>query len=226
MGESHRLGVNGLAKRGDDLSVSVVVNTAALGPRADHVLGSDGRQRVTHAMRTYALRNFVLPTYVADKNIREVIVVGEWEPGPGYTYIHVPSVHFSSVDALHQRQVGFEASTGDWIIHSHDDHILDPEWASGLDTRADVLIPQRWTRLRCAEGERLNNGDASTEPYISGHCTIYKRAVLEQCPWAAVPAVRVWDIGHTRQIRTVGFNVARSDTMRAWDCEFGSEPWR
>jgi hypothetical protein len=191
-------------------------------------MGSDGRYG-PHSMRLYALRSFIIPFYLSDPHVSEVIVVGEYEDGPGYTYLNVPSKHYSSADALAQRQAGFEASTGDTIIFQHDDHILDPKWASNLDSRADVLIPQRWTRLRSSTPERLNNGEPECNPgvkeYISGHCAIYKRAVLEVCPWGKVPQIRTWDCQHTWQIRDAGFRVTRSDTLKVWDVEFGSSPW-
>lgn len=179
-------------------------------------------------MRIYALRNWLLPTYAADKNIAELIVVGEWEPGDGYTYIKCPSVHFSSVDALLQRQKGFEASTGDVVIHSHDDHILAPNWANCLDSRADILVPKRYTRLRHPFGEILNNGEPTMEDhrgYVSGHLAVYKREVLERCPWNKVPAIRTWDQQHTRQIEEAGYKILRSQTLKAFDVEFGSRPW-
>ena len=196
--------------------------------KAAQVIGSDGISGVPHAMRIYALRNIILPHYSADKNISELIVVGEWEPGEGYTYIKCPSVHFSSVDALKQRQVGFEASTGDVVIHSHDDHILAPDWATCLDSRADILIPQRWTRLRHSFGEVLNNGEPTPQDprgYVSGHCAVYKREVLERCPWSMVPAIRTWDMQATRLYDDAGFKIVRSQTLRCYDTEFGSSPW-
>lgn len=237
--------------------ISLVLNTSALGPKAKETPGSDGRT-VPHAFREYALRNFLLPLYCADPYLDEVIVVGEWEPGPGYKYIHVPSVHFSSADALAQRQVGFEASKGNVVIHCHDDHWLQPltsaafahdsmcpEWddyragpchGCPLKEEGDVLIPQRWTRLRRPQGERLNNGEGIINPnlhgpymsemgYVSGHCAVYRREVLETCPWRAVEPTRTWDICHTQQMRAAGFHVVWSEALKVYDVEHGSTPW-
>lgn len=201
--------------------ISVVINTCALGAHAGGVLGSDGRT-VPHSQRAYVLRNLLLPLYLVDPHIDEVVVAGEWEPGPGYRYVNIPSRYKSSADALAQRQAGFDASQGDVVVFQHDDHILLPGWWAGLDSRADVLVPERWTRLRSPFGEQLNNG---APDYISGHCAIYKRKVLERCPWRAVPAVREWDIKHTEQIVAAGFAVRFTDTLRAWDIEHGATPW-
>lgn len=223
--------------------VSLVVNTCAGGVKAAKTLSS-GKQ--PHAQRSFALRNFILPAALADPKFDEVIVVGEWEPGNGYIYIEVPSVHFSCVDALAQRQAGFERSTGGFIVFQHDDHILAPDvgrrlqgssWVNGgVAGEIGVLIPSRYTRLRNVNGERLNNGapspggpEGNINPYhlgfVSGHCAIYRREVLEKCPWGDVDKVHTWDCAHTRQIRDAGFSIKWSDALCVHDCEAGAKPW-
>ena len=234
--------------------ISLVINTCANGTKAADTLSS-GRQ--PHAQRSFALRNFILPAALADPTFDEVIVAGEWEPGNGYVYIEVPSVHFSCVDALAQRQAGFERSAGDWVVFQHDDHILEdrPEWSWKMrvdnitEAEADILIPSRYTRLRNVNGERLYDGEPKsrtvghaasilddppqmdttcvieTGGYISGHCAIYRREVLEKCPWGEVAKIHTWDVAHTMQIRDAGFNIEWSDALRVYDCEAGATPW-
>ena len=200
--------------------------------------------------RSFALRNFILPAALADPTFSEVIVVGEWEPGDGYIYIESPSEHFSCVDALAQRQAGFERSTGHKVVYQHDDHMLqvtdpytliasmDPDWGTPAHKQIDVLVPARYTRLRNVNGERLFNGapitglgDASSavtpfsKGYISGHCAIYRREVLKKCPWGGVEKVHTWDIEHTAQIRGAGFTIEWSSALKVWDVEAGSRPW-
>ena len=220
------------------MSISLVINTCANGPKAAETLSS-GKQ--PHAQRAFVLRNFILPAALADPTFDEVIVAGEWEPGNGYIYIEVPSVHFSCVDALAQRQAGFERSTGDFIMFQHDDHIFDPELAI-IDWRGeasrevdialsspewDVLVPSRYTRLRDVNGERLFNGEAGPDMlgYVSGHCAIYRREVLEKCPWGDVPKQHTWDLAHTAQIRAAGFTIEWSEALRCYDIEGGAKPW-
>lgn len=221
------------------MSISLVINTCAGGPKAAETLSS-GRQ--SHMQRSFALRNFILPAALADPTFDEVIVVGEWEPGNGYIYIEVPSVRFSCVDALWQRQAGFERSTGDWIVFQHDDHVLEINPATQLDFRlstckdTDILVPARYTRLRDVNGERLFNGEPSQsvkgEPYVtkpgyaSGHCAIYRHEVLEKCPWGDVPQVYTWDVEHTKQIRDAGFKIEWSSALRCYDIEAGGRPWK
>ncbi len=209
--------------------ISLVINTCAGGPKAAETLSS-GRQ--SHIQRSFALRNFILPAALADPTFSQVIVVGEWEPGNDYIYIEVPSERFSCVDALAQRQAGFERSTGDWIVFQHDDHMLENNIVSTINNSngADVLVPARYTRLRDVNGERLFNGEPEQPPnppegYASGHCCIYRREVIERCPWSAVPAVHQWDREHTKQIREAGFVIQYSDALRCWDVEAGSAPW-
>lgn len=217
------------------MSISLIINTCAgREPRAD--VCSHGGQ--PYEQRAYALQNFILPAYIADPDVDEVIVVGEWMDGPGYTYVPSSSIYYSSDDAVHQRQAGFEAAKGDWLVFQHDDHLLENEWwgddepngSSELDylfnqpgeVGCDILVPQRWTRLRNITGEKLPNGESS---YISGHCAIYRREVLERCPWNRVAVCRTWDMFHSEQIRNEGFNIHWSQTLRVWDVEAGSHPW-
>ena len=227
--------------------ISLVINTCAGGAKAAETLSSGGQP---HAQRAFALRNFILPAAIADPTFNEVIVVGEWEPGNGYTYIEVPSKHFSCVDALQQRQVGFEKSRGDVVIFQHDDHILEV-WPLDHGYNAvevfeeeepSVLVPARYTRLRNVNGERLYNGEPDlvfddkgvyaveflqrqVRGYISGHCAIYRREVLEKCPWGDVSEKFTWDVQHTAQIRAAGFKITWSSALKVWDVEAGSRPW-
>ena len=198
----------------------MVINTCATGPKAAETLSS-GKQ--PHAQRAFVLRNFILPAALADPTFLEVIVVGEWEPGNGYIYIEVPSVHFSCVDALAQRQAGFERSTGDWVVFQHDDHLFENSEDMTF-TDADVIVPSRYTRLRDVNGERLNNG--KEQGYIAGHLAIYRREVIETCPWSEVPKHFSWDMEHTEQIRAAGFNIEWNEALRVYDCEAGSHPWK
>jgi hypothetical protein len=147
--------------------ISLIINTCALQDRESISSG-----RVPHKWRQYALRNWILPQYIADPYIDEVIVVGSWEEGEGYTYLPCPSKHFNAADALEQRQMGFERSEGDVLIFQHDDHMLDlfvfNNWMMNMQVAqekthpempADVIIPMRYTRARNIVGERLNNGE-------------------------------------------------------------------
>lgn len=219
------------------MSFSIVVNTAALGPRAENVIGSGGRA-APHSWRAYALRNFILPYYAQLPFVEKLIVVGEWEEGEGYTYLHDPSVSFDCCDALHQRQRGFEATDSEIILFQHDDHILDLRRPVMLGSQ-HVISPARWTRLR-GRAERVNGGepgwcqkcrkpgcehDIRTGGYISGHAAIYHRSVLEKCPWGHVANVYAWDMWHTKQIVGAGFSVCWDEYYRVWDVERGSTPW-
>jgi len=206
------------------MKLSVIINTCAL---EDNDTKSSGGKGPTHAGRAYALRNFILPRYIADPLVDEIIVVGTWGFSEEYTYIPMPSVYKSCTDALLQRHAAAQAATGDILIFQHDDHMfssLDTMQDIFLHVDTDVLSPARYTRLRSVSGERLNNGEQ--HGYISGHGTAYRREVIEQCPWGDVPPVFTWDIEHTKQIRAAGFNPVWSEDLQLWDCEFESEPWK
>ena len=223
--------------------ISLIVNTAA-------------GENTKYAQRAYALQNFILPQYLAAPYINEVIVVGSWHEGDGYQYISCPSKYFSAVDALEQRQRGFEASSGDVVIFQHDDHVLDLDdteklwhhlyhsgWFIDVDIEDplenvkydvnawDVLSPARYTRLRTISGERLNNGEPGYNEHVplgghlSGHCAIFRREVIERCPWTDCQKVFTWDVSMTQNAVVKGFKIVWTDAIRCWDVEEGSQPW-
>ena len=223
------------------MTTTLAINTCSMDPEAGK--GSSSGKK-PYAQREFVLRNFILPNAINDPFIDEVIVVGSWEEGTGYTYVPAPSINFNCTDTLHQRQAAFDASSGDLVIFCHDDHLLDLTF-NGMrfnlegymrSHEVDVLVPARWTRLRNVAGERLNSGEPGMWPqatkyqhikgYIPGHCAIYKREVIERCPWSDVDKVFVWDTAHTETIRNNGFFIIHSNICRVWDVEQGSTPWR
>ena len=204
------------------MTITLIINTCA--DLQEQVISSG---RVPYGWRAYALQNFILPAYCAESTLDEVIVVGDWHEGEGYKYIPCPvSDHKSGVDSIPQRQVGFEAATGDILIFQHDDHFLDLGSLNNVmpSMPADVLAPARYTRLRNIDGERLNDG--SEAGYVNGHCAIYKREVIETCPWNKLPEVFPLDIEHTKQILAAGFTIKWTDDIQVWDVECGAEPWK
>lgn len=224
--------------------ISLIINTNCLGESAQGL--SSGKQ--PYANRAYLLRNFIIPQAVANPVITEVIVAGEFEEGNDYEYVPYKGIYNNCADALLQRQVGFEASNGDTsigdiVIFQHDDHLLDFD-AITLSLMLDVVSPARYTRLRNSAGERLNGGEPRPCPdpkncrehlgippcgsigYISGHCAIYRRKVIEVCPWSNVSPTFAWDGSHTKQIREAGFLIDWSTENKCWDIEYGSEPWQ
>ena len=205
------------------MTISLIINTCCLGPRAEAVLSS-GKQ--PHNLREFLLKCFIIPKAIESPAIDEIIVVGEYEPGEGYTYVHSPSVYFNCRDALHQRQAGFEASHGDVLLFQHDDHLvtgsLPPASAFLGPENVGVVVPERQTRMRLWTGEQLPSGQGL---YIMGHAACYLREVLERCPWGDVLKYFDWDRAQTHQIRQAGYAIAWTDRLIAWDIEMGSKPW-
>jgi hypothetical protein len=200
--------------------ISLIINTCAGG--AVDTKSTSGQ---SHLMRAYALQNIIIPRYLDDPFIHEVIVVGEWKTSASgrYTYIHSPSVYHSAVDALHQRQEAAEEASGDILIFTHDDHMLACGEDIALAEGQDVLCPRRVTYLRNADGERVNNGEDGS--YVTGHFAVYRREVIDVCPWGAVPKVFTWDMEHTAMIREAGFAIDWNGPV-VYDIEYGAHPWR
>ena len=204
--------------------LTVVVNTCALGPHA--LEARSATKGAPYAMRRFALGNFILPAYVHDPHIAEVIVVGEWCEGDGYTYVPRASQYFSSDDAVAQRQAAFEASSGDFILFQHDDHVLHPHAARQLVTGAmdlvDVLVLPRFARALHGDVSKPNGGSA-TPPYVSGHAACFRREILDKVPWSAVPAIREWDQAQTMLLRGVDARIEwPRETPRVYDVEIGA----
>jgi len=204
------------------MTTSIIINTAADAPHAKHVNSSGG---VPYSWRAYALQNFILPAYIESSFIDEVIVAGHWHAGAGYRYLPVEAVHFNWADCIAQRQAGFEAAFGDTLIFQHDDHLLrlKERFVPAHFLAADVISPDRFTRARLVEGEPLNSGRA--DGYIDGHCAIYKREVIERCPWKDVPIQFTMDKAHTEQIKAACFRIHWSRVLKVQDVEYGATPW-
>lgn len=203
--------------------ISIVVNTCCLGPRSHEITGSC--TPTPHVYRLFALGNFIIPAYIADPNIDEVIVVGEFADGEGYTYVPSPSTHFSCIDALAQRQAGFEASSGDIIIFTHDDHHLDFGFAAALRAMLpfpddiSVVLPQR--RRRTFGGHNvLNNG--RDQGYLGGHAVVMTRDAATRAPWRDVAQVHEWDKSHTALVAAAGLKARWLDDLWVWDVELGA----
>lgn len=203
--------------------ISLIVNTCCLGPRAHEVTGSCSP--TPHQVRSFALGCFMLPFYCADTNIDEVIVVGEFVEGPGYKYIHSPSTHFSCIDALAQRQAGFEAASGDVLVFTHDDHFLDYTFGARLRAMlpwpegVEIVLPQR--RRRTFSGHNILNSGRD-EGYLGGHVVIMTRQACETVPWRDVDAVHEWDRAMTNLCVRRSVGARWTDDLWAWDVEIGA----
>lgn len=197
--------------------ISVIINSAALGERSRSVLSSVGKP---YGERAALLKEKILPKVVGVPGV-EVIVVGEYEAGEGYTYVPSPSVAFDATDALKQRTDGLAASHGDIVVFQHDDHVLDAAFFQylqgryGADDAWDVLVPARWAY----DGEtvRLNNG--SGDGYVMGHACVIRRAMAEKTPWSLVDKVFTWDVSHTLALRANGARIRFVDDLIVWDLE-------
>ena len=205
------------------MSIACVIGTSALAPTADR-LSSGG---VAYARRAFLLRNLILPTYRWAGSFSEVVVVGEWEPGPGITWVDFPSVYENCADALLKRQAGYDAlkdKTVEWVLFQHDDHLWDPMNLYPT-SEAMVVAPSRWTRLRNSHGEPLNDG--AIYGYVNGHACLMRPACFERgFRWNTLPPVFTWDIAMTERLRDLNLPWAYQPDLITWDVEEGSEPWR
>jgi hypothetical protein len=207
------------------MQLSIVINSAALGPKSRTALSSGG---VPYGKRAALLREQILPD--ALRTAAEVIVSGEWEPADAYRYVPCPSTHFDCTDALDQREAGFRACGGDIVVFQHDDHMWDMASLDRLielyaaDETWDVLVPARWG-TDAGTQRRLNNG--AREAYVMGHACVMRRPAIERAPWSGVPRVLTWDVAHTGILVAGGARIRWVEDVRVQDLEadLGARPW-
>lgn len=235
------------------MSLAVVINTACLAPHAGDTLSS-GRQ--PYADRAWLMRNILLPAYTKwfPDLFGEIVVVGEYEEGDGYTYVPCRSVYRNCADALLQRQMGFDAIKGNhsWVLFQHDDHMWDPANVIDPRTNAYVLSLSRWTRA-LGWPLQLNDGSATVdrqivvngtrtvvptparegEPnygsfyHVNGHSCLMKPHVFRGgFKWTDSPPVFTWDIEITRRLAALGVSMRYAPELVTWDLERGATPWQ
>ena len=212
------------------MSVSVIVNTAALGPKSGDILSSG---KVPHRARERILRQVLLPRVCNNPLVDEVIVAGEWhDPGIGDRWRYVPcdSVNYDCTDALMQRQVGAEASSSNLLVFLHDDHVPGEDFFVNLVNHYgsagnwDVLVPERRT-FRDHLDIMLNNG--REEGYVMGHACVMRREMWKDAPWTDAPAVYTWDVGYTIVLRAKLATIKWVHDLAVYDAEaaLGARPW-
>ena len=86
-----------------------------------------------------------------------------------------------------------------------------------------MLVPGRYTER---DGEIIWLNTGQNERYAGGHGAIYRRYVVEDCPFGAGPHHRLWDLLHSKWAHSCGYNFAWSDRdLAIIDSEPGASPW-
>lgn len=210
--------------------VSVVINTCCLGEKARSVIAL--KSGIRYGERLSLLRDVLLPRLINDPLVDEVIVVGEYEPGDGYTYVECPSVAFDCTDALAQRQAGFEASHGDIVVFLHDDHLPLGDFFSSFPLSHigwDVLVPERLALSNPPNGMCvLNNGREGG--YVMGHACVMRRVAVKAVPWSSVAKVHTWDVDHSRKLLAAGQRIVFEEDVNGlavedMEARIGARPW-
>ena len=179
--------------------------------------------------REALIDQYILPSMLKAE-FDETLVVGDYKPSAGYRYLEFPPVTATTMDALWKRDIGAEATTSDVLVYLSDDHCLGPGFGTVLRqsvlTRGwDALVPQRRTH-QGVYGKSIPLNMGLTEQYCAGHAGIFRRYVLQRCPWGATPHTLVWDLGHSRWMQAEGFRlVGAPQDLMVEDVE-GSEPWK
>lgn len=213
------------------MSFYCIVNTIA-GSEVERLTWEDGP---AYPSRAFILRNLLLPWLSAMQRFDRIVVVGEWEIGPGYDYVYVAPVYHDVSDLFVQRQAGFDHLPGtnpnDWFLYLNDDTLWDPaNPVPALLEQTAVLSPSRWTRSRYPQGERINDGSKASshwndEDYVCFHGTLVKRWVTERIPWKQLPGGPGSDVLFTRMLAEHGVKWRYAPEYRIWDIEAGVKRW-
>lgn len=162
----------------------------------------------------------------------QLLVVGDYLQGNGYTYLPVPPLTHSTTDALVKRDVAALACTTNWIAYFSDDHLPANDFGEQLDrlplTKYDVFVPARYASQEGHEGERLNMGEPT---YCGGHAGLFRRSLIQEMPWSAGPHDRLWDLLNSQRHQQAGarYHWEPADEsqvkLRVFDVEPGASPW-
>ena len=180
---------------------------------------------IASAKRAQLLDEQVLPSVLA-ADFAEVVIVGDFHPGRGYRYLHVPPLTQTTTDALVKRDVGTLATTAPWVFYLSDDHAVrhvhtPPEhWL-------DIGVPLRFCTLN---GNRimLNMGMDERDqnrPYCAGHAGLFHRRLIQALPWTAQPHDRLWDLLSSRTFLASGARIGSQLGWEIEDMEPEARPW-
>ena len=184
--------------------------------------------------RTRLIDEKILPS-VLPQGFDEVLVVGEHHAdGTAYRYLHVPDLTRTTNDALVKRDVGTVATDARILVYLSDDHGLAPDFLDTLravaeTSRWDVMIPSRWCRHPASGAPiRLNMGAEASVPvlYCGGHGGIFRRWVIQSCPWTAMPHDRLWDLMASQIQRALGAQFVHVPQVAIEDLTPETEPWK
>jgi hypothetical protein len=190
---------------------------------------------IAHAKRWSLVRDYILPS-VLPQGFDEVVVVGNGEPGNGYTFLNIPPIMRTTIDSLVKRDAVTAATTSDWVLYLCDDHRLAPDFLAklrGLVTTAfmPIFVPARYT-ARNGNQIELNSGAPDwfgEGDYCGGHAGVYPRAALRAYPWSCAPHDLNWDLTHSREFQKRGFQIVRAPELVVEDIEHyvnpESKPW-
>lgn len=161
------------------------------------------------------VRELVLPSAI--QNVAEVYVVGDFEPGRGYSYLPVPPITGTTIDALIKRDAGTLATNADFIFYLSDDHII--ERAGEEPTGTTIGVPER----RCGDHWGLNMG--LQDGYCGGHAGLFPRELVQRRPWSTMPHHRLWDMLSSHIYVDMGASLMSMPDWRIADVEPGATPW-
>lgn len=166
---------------------------------------------ISTAHRWPLVRDQILPRVLRER-FDEVVVAGDGESGTGYRHLNVPAITGTTVDALIKRDAASAATDSEYVFYLADDHrpktgALQAAQAFVERHAVEVLIPARMTWRETDDGLAVTSYDLNSgveDGYCAGHAGIYHRDILRMYPWTTAPHDRLWDLLHSRRLRSLG----------------------
>lgn len=215
--------------------ISVIINTCA-GTTNEEILkrrGSrDNTSKKPYAERASKLREMLARYYdLANSKMHdiEIIVVGEWEPGSGYLYVHDPGKLMDPSDQAQQRHTGTQHANGDVMVYLNDDHYIpmrDFPSIPWVAERHGMVGPAFYLLKDGVETSLDTYGLNQSKPYIPGHAMIATREMMEKAPWSiAAGHIGCTDVEYCDGVRERGLAFEwRTELVRCYDIEAGDFP--
>jgi hypothetical protein len=224
--------------------LNVIINTCCMteDPLVAANTGSYGAGRRTYRDRQDNLADMI-ECYSLQPGV-DVVVVGEYKPGPGYTYIEDPGLTHSPEDQAQQRYTAEKRlqdhGADQPTLYLNDDHYFPVE---DIGPAIDTL--QEWNflgwnigvmafRRRDYAGRRMidgcSGGAHGLKDYVMGHGHLATFPVVMRALWGAVVPTPGVGTGLQADIQFTGVLAAadvkwRRGPFTLIDMEEGAFPW-
>ncbi len=215
--------------------ISVIIDTCALYASKQKDWPCSITSGKPYSLRIPILRDQIVPRYLDDPLISEVIIVAsdpDWDfPTNDKLKLVVkpePDGKAHGPWTIDKRHAGFLASTKKLLVFHHDDHVLGPGITQLIiekylpDPAWGALAASRWVKDK--DGSEGRAIDGWYDGYMTTNGFVIHRHVVEKTTWDACPRKKFWDILYSKLLIDAGVTLLRAEDIRFYDVEMGVMP--